>query len=412
MALSPRRALAPAHTGRGLTRAQNRALLDGPFPRGGLVRGVSDGIPLLSEDARVRALELTRIRAPGRAIVRIPVRLARIVAASPPPDFQASDPASPAYDSRGSTRRWGARRRRPATAAGRLPRARLRRSPHRWPYAYPGSWAPNPAALEAFAAALARRYDGSFPDPARPGARCRGCGCCRRGTSPTSRATWSPSGSPRTATGAPSRRCSTGSCSTAFYAGVKSVEPGRHRGRRRGGARGRTRGRGADGAGDLPARSAVLLLSSAAPGVAAGEACPARNRRTSTCWPSTRCRSAIPIVPAASSLDVSISDAAKITGLLAQAERLHTALPAGTQAGVGDRAQLGERAARRPQACPHRLQAAWVSRALHRLWVAGVGLVDWQFLVDPYGGRARDHPDGPDRRVPAAGGALQRRCGR
>ena len=26
----------------------------------------------------------------------------------------------------------------------------------------------------------------------------------------------------------------------------------------------------------------------------------------------------------------------------------------------------------------------WISRALHRLWVAGVGLVDWQFLVDPY----------------------------
>ncbi len=29
-------------------------------------------------------------------------------------------------------------------------------------------------------------------------------------------------------------------------------------------------------------------------------------------------------------------------------------------------------------------QAAWISRALHRLWVAGVGLVAWQFLADPY----------------------------
>ena len=33
---------------------------------------------------------------------------------------------------------------------------------------------------------------------------------------------------------------------------------------------------------------------------------------------------------------------------------------------------------------PGRLQARWISRALHRLWVAGVGLADWQFLLDPY----------------------------
>jgi hypothetical protein len=33
---------------------------------------------------------------------------------------------------------------------------------------------------------------------------------------------------------------------------------------------------------------------------------------------------------------------------------------------------------------PEGIQAAWVSRALHRLWVAGVGFVDWEFLNDPY----------------------------
>jgi hypothetical protein len=33
---------------------------------------------------------------------------------------------------------------------------------------------------------------------------------------------------------------------------------------------------------------------------------------------------------------------------------------------------------------PPRLQALWISRALHRLWVAGVALADWQFLIDPY----------------------------
>jgi hypothetical protein len=33
----------------------------------------------------------------------------------------------------------------------------------------PGSWKPDPAALEGYGAALARRYSGSYPDPARPG---------------------------------------------------------------------------------------------------------------------------------------------------------------------------------------------------------------------------------------------------
>jgi hypothetical protein len=35
---------------------------------------------------------------------------------------------------------------------------------------------------------------------------------------------------------------------------------------------------------------------------------------------------------------------------------------------------------------PGRLQALWISRALHRLWIAGVGMAEWQFLVDPYPG--------------------------
>jgi hypothetical protein len=36
-----------------------------------------------------------------------------------------------------------------------------------------------------------------------------------------------------------------------------------------------------------------------------------------------------PNIPAASALDVAISDMAKVTGLLARAERLHTVLPSG-----------------------------------------------------------------------------------
>jgi hypothetical protein len=100
-----------------------------------------------------------------------------------------------------------------------------------------------------------------------------------------------------------------------------------------------------------------------------------------------------PDVPAVSKLDVAVSDIAKVTDLLARAERLRTLLPTGphplwvtelnwdssppSSTGVSDR-----------------LQAPWISRALHRLWVAGVSLVDWQFLIDPYGGAALASPDG------------------
>ena len=63
------------------------------------------------------------------------------------------------------------------------------------------------------------------------------------------------------------------------------------------------------------------------------------------------------------------------------------------KARLGDRAQLGKRA---PVAAgvPGRLQAQWISRALHRLWIAGVSLVAWQFLVDPYPGVRAATPTG------------------
>lgn len=100
-----------------------------------------------------------------------------------------------------------------------------------------------------------------------------------------------------------------------------------------------------------------------------------------------------PDVPAASLLDVAIADMSKITGLLARAERLRTVLPAGRRplwvTELNWKSSLPS-----PQGVPGSLQAAWVSRALHRLWVAGVSVVDWQFLIDPYGGVFLASPEG------------------
>jgi hypothetical protein len=53
---------------------------------------------------------------------------------------------------------------------------------------------------------------------------------------------------------------------------------------------------------------------------------------------------------------------------------------------------------------PPRLQAQWVSRALHRLWVAGVSVVAWQFLVDPYPGVSAREPDGSTVQYPRPAG--------
>ena len=90
-----------------------------------------------------------------------------------------------------------------------------------------------------------------------------------------------------------------------------------------------------------------------------------------------------PDLPARSSLDVAIADAAKVTGLLHRAEALGSALPAAAKP-VWATELNWESAPQSPHGVAPGLQARWVSRALHRLWVAGVGLVAWQFLVDPY----------------------------
>ncbi len=87
--------------------------------------------------------------------------------------------------------------------------------------------------------------------------------------------------------------------------------------------------------------------------------------------------------PAASSQDVAIADIAKVTTLLSQARRAGTALPR-TRKTVWVTELNWESDPPAAGGVPGRLQALWISRALHRLWIAGVGLAEWQFLMDPY----------------------------
>jgi hypothetical protein len=367
---------APAHTRPKLERAQDRALLYGPFPKNGLTRGISDGTVLLDEDEEARDLAYARIRATGASVVRIPVNWAALVDPDPPAGFDPRDPASPAYD---FARIDSAVR--AAASAGLAPLLVVTHAPNfaearkPWPYAFPGSWAPNPAAVEAFAAALASRYDGSFPDPLALGRTLPRVVLLQAWNEPNlarylapqwvvSHGHWS-AFSPLLY-----RQLLNG-----FYAGVKSVAP-----------------------------TDVVISAGVAPNgdpAGLGRMAPMTFLRELLCMQVARpiCPEpphfdalafhplsvGDPDLPAVSSFDVSISDAAKVTGLLRRAERLHTALPVGPKP-LWVTELNWESNPPNPHGVPNRLQAQWISRALHRLWIAGVQLVDWQFLIDPYPG--------------------------
>jgi hypothetical protein len=126
-----------------------------------------------SPDAALRTEWLGRAREAGADLVLIGVNWAAIAPRSPAAPFDAADPADPAYD-------WAALDGavRDATAAGLVPVLDVDVAPA-WAegpgrpsadVAPPGTWKPRPAALGAFARALAARYSGAFPDPSGAGA--------------------------------------------------------------------------------------------------------------------------------------------------------------------------------------------------------------------------------------------------
>jgi hypothetical protein len=356
----------------------------------------------MSPDATVREQALSRIRATGASVVRIPVEWRYIVSPAPPAGFDASDPASPAYDFEAVDAAV-----RDTVAAGLTPLLVVTRAPafaeapDRWPHAYPGSWAPNPAAYGEFATAVARRYDGFFPDPLEPGHALPRVRFLEAWNEPNLARYLEPQW---IAEGGRWRAFSPllyRQLLNAFYLAVKAVAPsdvvltagvapngepagvGRMTplrflsglfcleegaGRRRAGAG--TAKRGAPGA-----RRAAPTRGSAP------TACPEPPHFDALAFHPLSFEG--PDTPAHSSQDVAISDIAKVTGLLARAERLRTALPRGPKP-VWVTELNWESAPQSAHGVPGPLQALWISRALHRLWVAGVGFADWQFLVDPY----------------------------
>jgi hypothetical protein len=365
--------ISPPPTSQRFVRAQNHALLYGPFPRGGLTRGISDPTLIMSPDATVRAWALSRIRATGASVVRIPVEWRYTVNPDPPAGFDARDPTSPAYDFErvdAAVRETVAAGLTPLLVVTRAPA--FAEAPHRWPYAYPGSWAPNPVAYGEFATAVARRYDGSFPDPLEPGRVLPRVRLLEAWNEPNLARYLEPQWV------AHGRRWQAFApllyrqLLDAFYSAVKAVAPNDVVL-----AAGVAPNGDPAGVGRMtPLRFLNELLC-----LDRGAGCPDPARFDVLAFHPLSFEG--PDIPAHSSQDVAISDIAKVTGLLARAERLHTALPRGPKP-VWVTELNWESAPQAAHGVPPAAQALWIARALHRLWVAGVGFADWQFLVDPY----------------------------
>jgi hypothetical protein len=329
----------------------------------------------MSPNQAVRLQALARIGATGASVVRIPVEWGSIVTSPPPAGFDASDSASPGYDFArvdAAVRSTVAEGLTPLLVVVGAPG--FAEAPHRWRYAYPGSWDPDPAAFGEFATALAGRYDGSFPDPLQPGQTLPRVTLYEAWNEPNLARYLEPQWVAEGRRWRPFAPLLYRQLLNAFYAAVKVVAP----------------------------RDTVIAGGLAPNGepVGMGRMTPVAFLREMLCLGAhTPCHDPphfdvlsfhplsfeSPDRPAASSEDVAIADIAKVTDLLARAERAGTALPRAHKR-VWVTELNWESAPQSAHGVPGRLQALWISRALHRLWIAGVSMAEWQFLVDPYPG--------------------------
>jgi hypothetical protein len=342
-----------------------------------LTRGISDSRLMLSLDGAVRTRAMDATRDLGAAVVRIQMSWRGALPGAPPAD--ASDPGDPAYD-------WVPQDAaiRSAVAAGLTPLLTIAHAPpyaeapRRWRFAASGSWAPRPSELAAFATAVARRYSGAWPDPARPGMALPRVAAFQAWNEPNLPRYLSPQWIVRDGRWVPWAPAHYRRMLQAFAGAVRAVQPGATIV-----AAGLApAGEGADGAGRMtPVRFLRGLLCLGPPPGGGPVACPEKPDFDVLAFHPLSVGE--PDRPGRSSLDVSVADVGKVTAILRSAQDHHLLARRSPRLWITELNWA-------TGAIPAARRGAVVGRGLHRLWAAGAGLVTWQFLEDP----ARGHRAG------------------
>ncbi|MDX6682871.1 MAG: polysaccharide biosynthesis protein PslG [Solirubrobacteraceae bacterium] len=346
------------------------ALLAMPAPAqaaDGLAIGFLDGV--FAGNVGESAPWLGRAVDSGADILRIEVGWA---AAARPAD--ARDPADPAYDfSRADAAVANATARGLRVLASFTGAPPWAEGPGRPATAQQGSWKPDPAALEQYGAALARRYSGAFPDPAQPGRMLPRVDAFQVWNEPNLDKYLSPQWSGgRTFAPAHYRRML-----SAFYRGVKSVRP-----------EALVVSAGTAPFGDpfpnghriMPARFVRdMLCLRRANGRLRGTGCPNPARFDvlahhpySVGFPRRRALNAD---------DVSIPDMAKLTTLLRAAERSGGALPRKRHRLWVTEVSY-DSSPPDPQGVPVARHARYLEQAFYLLWRQGVDTITWFQIRD------------------------------
>jgi len=387
----PRFGPAPPGTPPAIVRTQDRTMVEGPFPAGGLRLGISDGRLFESSNGAARAAAFALARASGASIARISVDWRSVAPVAPAAGFDARDPAAAGYDFApldAAVRSASAAGLEPLLVVSHAPA--FAEAPGRWPYAYDGSWAPDPAALEAFAVALATRYDGAYPDPAQAGRTLPRVRLWQAWNEPNLARYLEPQWVVRGERWVAFSPLAYRQLLDAFYRGVKSVAPGDVVA-----AAGLAPDGDRTGVGRMAPVTFLREMLCLADGPR-GEL-----RRASGCEGAADLDALAfhplsvgdPDAAAPSALDMSIADAAKVSSLMRAAARLRTVAPARAEP-LWVTELNWESAPASAGGVPPAAQAAWLSRALHRLWSAGVSFVAWQFLVDPWPALSAAGPGG------------------
>jgi len=334
----------------------------------GLVTGFNSDPVLTNDGAASRAIWIPRAVAQGAGLIRVNVNWSAIAPQTRPPGFATANPASPGYDWTevdGTIRDLAAHGLQVILSISGAPS--WAEGPDQPSNVEQGTWKPDPSQFAQFGQAAARRYDGHFPDPARPGAFLPRVRYWQAWNEPDLDTYLTPQWNSTTHGFTPASPAIYRGMLNAFYAAVKGV-----------------------------AKSDVVVTAGMAPyGNPPGVNTPGGYRMQPVAFDRALFSKPVqldalaqhtypvegPLWHAVNADDVAVADLYKVRHVLNAAERAGDALPRGPkQLWV---TELGwDSDPPNPEGVPVAEQARWYEQALYLLWSQGVDTVLFLQLVD------------------------------